>query len=444
SGPDGRYELPGFGASGVYDVHVRAAGYGKTETPDLELDGVGAELELDFSLEPARQATGRVVDAEGAPVEGAYVAAVANHWDDDRAGGAIWSQGTQVTDWVSTSSDADGRFALGDVRPDVRHALLVRAAGHGVAIVDFPADEPSSREIAFGEIVLAPPITLAGVVVDQHGRPVPRAEVALRGSPEGRFALSRRDEPWFEGYVDEREGRADVRGRFVFRDVAPGAYALEASLGRDEAGAPVDVTLRRGEERRDVELEIVRGLEVRGRVVGPNGETVSRAIVYVAPRAGGALKTRVVGGDGSFVVSGLGDGMVRVVAHPLARDDGWPAFRGSAPLDVPAGTRDVVVRLRPGARIAGKVVDERGGAVGRALVTAYDDAGEKVAGALSREDGGFELDVPPDAPVRLEVKRTIDSTTPGKAFDVVDERSVVVEGVRPGASDVEVTVASGG
>lgn len=443
SGPDGRYELPGFGASGVYDIHVRAAGYGKQETPDLDLAPATVEHELDFALRPARRVTGRVVDPSGSPIEDAYVAAVANQWDEDREGGAVWSQGTQVTDWVSSRSGADGRFSIGDLRPDARHALLVRADAYAVAIVDFPAGELEQPEIPLGDVVLAAPITVKGLVVDQHGRVVPRAEVTLTGHPEGRFTRSGRDEPWFTGYVDERESRADDQGRFVFRDVGPGTYQLHPNRGRDETGPPVELVLRSGDVNREARLTVERGLEVSGKVVGPHGEGVSRAIVYVAGVEGGNLGVRMVGGDGTFTVKGLPPGEVRLTAEPLSTGDEavvGPRIRGSASRDVAAGTRGVVLELRLALVISGRVADSAGTGVERAIVTARDASGSKADVTFTSEEGGFELDVPPTGRFRIEVQRTTESATPGKAFDLQDAIAAVVSDVAAGTTDLLIEV----
>jgi RNA polymerase sigma factor (sigma-70 family) len=107
SGPDGRYELRGFGG-GHEDVHVRAAGYGRTER---RIGKTSAEkLTVDFALSVGRELRGRVVGADGAPIEGAYVAAPASKHN----------RGVQSTDWPSTRTGADGTFVVKDLRRDLR------------------------------------------------------------------------------------------------------------------------------------------------------------------------------------------------------------------------------------------------------------------------------------------------------------------------------------
>ena len=439
---DGRFEMPGFGASGVYDIHVRADGYGRTETADMDLDDLHEELELDFALMPGRRVLGRVVDGAGRPVIDAYVAAVSNLYDESDRGNALWSQGTQRSDWRSTRTAGDGTFAIGSLRPDTRHALLVRADGYGVAVVDFPADEHELGVIDVGDVRLASPIVLAGRVRDQHGQPVPRAHVELTGDPAGRFALSGRDEPWFTGYVDERSTVADDSGRFLFRAVAPGRYELHPERGREETGPAVVVVLEEGSGRRDVDLEIQRGLAISGRVEGPFGDDVNQVVVSVTGPGGEMAGMRVVRPDGTFVVKGLDPGTYSLVARPLKGVDaaGGRSLRASEPAVVDAGSSDVLLRLREASVIAGRVVDRNGEGVARAIVTARDASGQKVGGTFTSDLGRFEIDVAPAGRFTVEVQLTRQTTDPGKAFEVIDGPPTTIDDVPAGASDVVVEV----
>ena len=75
----GSYEMLGLGGArrrDIGDLRVRAAGYGN-ERKILDNEELTEDTRLDFVLHPARVASGRVVDTDGAPIEGVYVAGVA-------------------------------------------------------------------------------------------------------------------------------------------------------------------------------------------------------------------------------------------------------------------------------------------------------------------------------------------------------------------------------
>lgn len=441
SDADGRYELPGFGAVGIYDIHVRARGYGKTETGDMELDPELTELTIDFQLRPARQAIGRVVDPRGLPVEGAYVAAVASHLDETTGGKVWWSSATHRSDWNSTLSAADGTFRVNDLRPDARHALLVRRAGLGLVVVDFPANEPELAEIDLGELLLPPSSAIHGRVVDENGLPVAGCRIDLRGDPDGRLSLSGADEPWFTGYVDEREIRAGPEGRFRFLDVAPGTYRLTPSRAGENRGASLEVVVELGTMLDEVVLTVQTTLSISGQVLDPFGKPMTGVLVMVQDESGEMKGMTSVDVSGRFVVHGLQAGQHLVTANPISypgdESATGPVYRKGRSPQVLAGTSDLLIRLEQAERVFGRVLDAADQPVFRALLNAVDEQGESVGSDITSENGTFAMEIPPGATVRIEVQLTIDTDDPNRLFQVVEGPPAIVEkGIRAGGGEL--------
>jgi len=425
SGPDGRYALEGFGASGTYDVHVRAAGYGRTESGDLEIDPELEEFTLDFELEPARRASGRVLDPSGQPLAGAYVAAVANEFDRGRKSAAWWSSGTQKSDWQSAWSDDEGRFLIVDLRPDARHSLFVRAEGLGVAVFDFPAGEFDLRTIDLGDLTLEHASVIFGLVVDEFQRPVAETRVTMNGHGRSRLSLSGQQEPWFEGYVDERETITDAEGRFRFRQVAPGEYTLTAGRRNENESEPVTISILAPGQLEEVRLMTTLGLAIAGRVLDPEGAPAAGTLVLVQDEAGGVGGMTVARADGTFRIDGFEPGAYTVRANPTAQpagEAGGPQVRQTSARGVPAGTPDLVLRLGRASTIEGQVVDAEGNPIARAIVAAVDENGARVASDLTEPTGRFALATPPGIVVRIEVQLTADSDDPKRAFVIREDR----------------------
>lgn len=169
---EGRYELAGLEAGGQAEFVLSAPGYGRF---DFRLDPVpSAGVEQDFTLLPGRRVSGRVVDGAGAPVVGASV--------------CLGARGPSGLDEARTATDAGGGFVLEDVRRDLRHSLLVLAAGRAAALRDLPASEWETDDLTLEPIRLARPGVLAGHVVDGRGEPVAGFRLSLAGEPRERDA----------------------------------------------------------------------------------------------------------------------------------------------------------------------------------------------------------------------------------------------------------------
>ncbi len=424
---DGRYVYRGFPDS-HRDLEVRAPGYGRSERAVRDKITRRVAPTVDFELHAARQARGRVIDASGKPLPGAYVAATASDYEGpDRS---------QRIDWASSVTAADGTFEIADMRPDMRHFLLVASAGHGTVVFDFPPSETHGPVVDLGVIQLERQALIRGVVVDQGGEPVAAHPVILRGSnaDRDRLAGSQRVRRWnIDGYIAERSATTDDLGRFAFADVAGGTYTAYVMVEGAHTPVTTEVTVSAGQVVGGVRLVLPRGLGLQGRVVLSDNGPMPKVYISVEPQDGQEAMARgEVRVNGDFAVRGLLPGRYLVTAYPYQTPADKVKGRRFAPrriAGIQAGRSDVVLELTRAAVTTGRVVDPQGLPVAAAFVTAVDAAGLHVDGTTANDHGAFELLLAEGTHVTLQVNRPRDKGAP-------ESPRVSVQGVAAGSRDV--------
>ncbi len=348
--------------------------------------------------------SGRVIDGTGRkPVAGALV------WASADPGAFV-------------RADAEGRFQL---PAPARRRFEVEVLAPGFL--------PRKLAIPGPQLASGKPVTLAldragalrGQIVDAQSRPVAGAEVvAVPAAALSPRALDPAD-PVAERTV------SDVQGRFQLRLLQPQEdYEVRALRSGSWPAARTATVGDPGAAPRTVKLVLTPARGARGRIQDPAGKPVAGAEVTLrASLRPGSLQVLPLSSDapiadkGAVVVQSDGQGGFSFPAAPapemelLVRRDGYaptllPALR------LPAGTGPAdlgVVVLRPGAPIAGRVLDQRGRPVLGAEVFALREAvdansfertvrGRKPA-ADSAADGRFLLkDLPADTPVHLAVR----------------------------------------
>jgi RNA polymerase sigma factor (sigma-70 family) len=331
---DGRYELPGWTGEGVSDVHVRAEGYAG--------DGkvVGAAERIDFELARGYAASGRVVGPEGQPIAGAQVSLVAAPMGDHEE---------QISS-ANAESDADGRFRVTSLRPGMRHVVVVLAAGYARLRRETPTAS-STSEMALGDLVLAVPRRVEGVVVGADGSPLQRQEVILSGPGTGDDVGS--------FYGRSVESATDDLGRFRFTEVGPGDYEVVVRpAGAQELRKRVIVPPDK--DVLDVRVERAATREITVSITDVEGEPLTGAVVALT------------NSDNSHIQAPVDANGVARVTVPAVRAMTWsvyPPQRGERTFLQPAWVplprdRDAfTVALEEAAYVTGKVVDEGGAPV---------------------------------------------------------------------------------
>lgn len=440
SGEDGRFTIRISGET----TRLRASATGFVAVDR----GIGDEArELELVLGRGRTLAGRVEDLHGVPVPGAVVRMVSTHAGE-----------------LEVTADDAGAFALTAVPATTVDLLAI--AGNGMSEVHAVAGGESSQD---GLVLVVPTRGwMRGTVIDGEGEPVANATVHatpdLRGRSGPTAAIAARG---------ALRAVTDERGAFTLAGLRPGRFALRA-VGSDEID--VDPITRAatiaatGED--DVVVRLLRGGDVRGRVLTHDGTPAPRFTVRVDT----GTRHEIVGGEGSFDLHGIaagrhvvtidGPGLGGFVLDDVAiaedeltdlgelRDDGGRTLAGlvhdrdgipvagaivraGASIDrMPDGGLDV--RSRGGDPSDDRAESDRDGRfairglpAGRLVAVAeHPDAGRSRGTSVLADDTAVTLELVPSAPVSGRV--TIDGAgAPGVAVtlahdDAVDARAIAI------------------
>lgn len=348
--------------------------------------------------------------SEPAPSPGTVVSQPRPHDPQADSSAAVASTG----DLRNANDEPSERGAVGDVR-DRRATLLVRAvwadlspaagvhlflreaplegAGHDLAaittgadgIASFPdlwpgrhhlrsdRDDRQVLDVVAGPqqvtFTLAAGVAVVGIVRDAKGGPVADAGIWLQTARTS----------WDAG---REVARSDGRGRFELQHMNP-----QRSLGAFAKGhgpSPLVDLEQIDTAKVPVRVELVlgpNGGELAGVVRDSDGRPVAAAIVAAGrgPRfldhrgdevvEAWTSRTAVTAADGTFVIAGLAIGQLPVAV----RADGFAVWRGTAAIQAGVTTTLAVVLLAS-ATLHGQIVDGRGIAEARAVVSAYDRA----------------------------------------------------------------------
>jgi RNA polymerase sigma-70 factor (ECF subfamily) len=398
---NGEYRLTGFGELGVYELYARARGYGQAADSPAIVDA--RHRRLDFALQPARAASGRLVDADGRPVSGAYVAAVGRG-------------GPSEVDWSSAQSDAEGRFRCADLAASLRHALLVHHTHFATVVYDFPLEERTTPELELGTFVLRPPGLVAGRVLDAEGRGIAGATIELAGTNRDRRSLVTdplaSQEEVGESYVSQRETFTYEEGRFWFGGTPEGDFTLTARASGRAPLATTPLTLGPGERRSDVRLEFPVGGTLRGRVVDESAVGLGGVIVRAKPEPPQRglryeIATRTAP-DGTFELRDLPAARYTLEVFPFIPGD-VPGSSTLAPSlysyleHVSPDAEPVVLTVRRGLFIEGVLRNASGEPLYGYSISIVNQAGEGGLGATTDSEGRFRLGVEPGTTWTLTV-----------------------------------------
>ncbi|MFG0317748.1 MAG: carboxypeptidase regulatory-like domain-containing protein, partial [Planctomycetota bacterium JB042] len=228
----------------------------------------GEWIEIDFGARRAdgTRLTGRLTDAAGRVEPGLMLTL-------SRQESALVDQES----WVTSTTDADGRFGFDHVRPGPHVLYLTDTSGgrvQEVGVVDVPAVPEHAVDLVL------PGAEIGGRVVDDRtGAGLPFSLVLL--VPDD----GRRDDSIAAKVA------CDAAGAFRLRFVRPGPYRLRAIPAREELGT-VDVALHLDVDgKEEVTLRAASGGALRVTVVDPSGAAVGDAAVRLFDETGRPFST---------------------------------------------------------------------------------------------------------------------------------------------------------
>lgn len=359
-------------------------------------------------------------------------------WPAADPGRAVWT-------------DDQGRFTL---RVPFLDAPALQAAAPGYQVATARSDRSPREGLT---VSLAPAAAVAGLVVDEAGRPVPGAEIEAFPT----------EAPLPEGEVSGWS-RTDSLGRFRLDGLRPKERLTARVLASGFALLESPMPPLAPEPATPVRLALQRGRTVVGTIVDAAGSPIQGAEVLAYPldpaaqpesllRAKAREMRGATGRDGTFSLPAVGAGQIDLALRAAGAGPKW--LRG---VDVPPGQTPLDlgrIVLGPESPLRGSVIDEAGSPVSGAKVTAVplvslprpgdfaasppatltDEAGqfalrgleEGVKVLLRGEQAGF-------LPATLEVALAVDpapvllTLKPAAALrgSVVDEEAKPVEGAR--------------
>ncbi|WP_224240722.1 carboxypeptidase-like regulatory domain-containing protein [Hyalangium gracile] len=328
---------------------------------------------------------------------------------------AVAQASVSVTLWVEVTeqgeassvrharTDSQGRFTLRGLRPG-RFMVEAKADQDGMERATAKPVELRGTEQAAVALRFTAGRTLSGIVVDGHGEPVAdafiQAQAPLRAAP-----------PWRRHVISCGTGRdmgvhTGPDGRFTLKHLVEGTYELSAwKAGYTFVPARAHGATRSsrdallvGEGTTEVRVVLERDGRIRGRVVGPDGGPLRHFTVNGMSFSGPT---------GTFEQSFKNSGVeqLELAAPKLATV--LRSVKVQEGVDVELGD----VRLGPGRRVTGRVLDaETGAPIADAEVRFMDEVPGLVRSVMESRpvrtgaDGTFEFPRVDDRPLTLEAQ----------------------------------------
>ena len=289
--PEGPYTAMAIGEAGRGDAnHMVRVTPGESTPVELTLDRRENEPKPPSDLPDQRyELTGRVIDAQGAPVAGAIVTAVEKGY---------WSENEEPSLRVITR--ADGSFAL--VSRQASISVDAYRIGGGRATATLVSGQPATIE-------LAREAAITGSVVRADGSPAMRFQLRLGDGPQGRT-----------------QNFDHTGGRFAIEDNGEYPLLLAAQIN-GVAGEPI--TLAADSPKTGIVLRLPKTVTITGRVVdGATRKPIANVRVNGRQGVDGWAPwfihaDQVTGDDGRFTMRDLPPGPLMLELTPPT--DAWSA-----------------------------------------------------------------------------------------------------------------------
>jgi hypothetical protein len=426
---------------------------------NLGSDSLGAFVPVDVGLglgDEARGDGGVVVPVTELTVELVPTAKLAGVVRDD-AGHPLPGAFVRVEELdrplpVEIETGADGRFVVADRLSGNNYRVSVRRSGY---IPDGPRTAVAGGAVL--EVRLRRGATLDGSVVDESGRPIAGAELAVVSetgesasaavtpapSNDGSAPAPNAGDGWSRleqsGELGVLRGpipfppalplasaapgpsatalpRSDSQGKFHLAELAPGKVIVTARHPDFAAGDTVPVVLVGGQAR-SVRITLRAGALLRGRVVDEDHHGVGDAEVTTSDG-----RTLITDASGQFTVPHLLSSV-----QLRARHAGY--LRADAKVEIAADQSSAEVELtlhHALGRLGGQVLGARGDAAPGARVTVTPRGGEAVS-AVADRDGRFHIDGLPEGPYRVTVDRAGSPRLRIAALEASDDVRLMLE-----------------
>jgi RNA polymerase sigma-70 factor (ECF subfamily) len=322
----------------------------------IDRGSASRERYCELVMRPESALTGLVTDPEGKPIEGAFVGLRGAYSQKEmNSFGAAWTE-------------ENGRFTF-DFMPPGSYRMEIGASGF--VALQTPWVKAGDPDLVFQ---LERGNTISGRVIDTaNGRALPHVGI-IAGTGTGQERK----------YAN---GETDDAGRFVVGGLDSGTFELRTGsrkLGGEMPyvlQAPVSVVLKPGQPVTGVELKVVIGATVSGRVVDAETGQPPQARSWVGANKredkdyAGYCGSAIVGEDGRYKIAGLPLGKLFLSSYD--RDRVYADATVPVTINAYASVEGVDFSLVKAAKqadsgkvVQGKVVDAKGTPVPAATVVA--------------------------------------------------------------------------
>lgn len=331
TGEDGGFRCEGWDP-GTYTLAARKAGVGQVEKSVVLGD---ADVMVDLYLKPELVISGRVVTAEGEPVADRVVRA------QPPAAGFF--------DSFTERTAADGSFTIRGVHEGTYELLVGSPSDPTGLLTPHRYPEP---------IVVRDGLSVTGLEIRLEATTVLRG--VLHGLSEGEVtrAVVAAQEVGAEGLPRTLGGEVGEGGRYEIAGIGPGAWTVVAVGPERVAQARAKIEIRPGEEDPVLDLTLVRGVTVAGRVL-LGGNPWAGAMVGMLEAAG--MTTTDLGGR--FELPGIPAGRQEIILAGGSLEEGMTLV--TREVDVEEG-REVVIDVAVG-RVRGLVTGPNGPLAGASV-----------------------------------------------------------------------------
>lgn len=344
----GKFNLRDIRPSDYYTLYVTHADFCPTKSTGVQVGQRDEYTEPPIVMQKGSPLSGSVTDTSGAPIAGAELALDVNMFS--QLPGPL--RQTAIT-------DGSGFYSFDHVASGML-TLIVMADGFGTQAhggMTFNGRDPITQDL---ELEIA--AIIAGKVTDaETGKPIEGAQLlALNYSNSNRssrdFTVSAED------------------GSFSLARLSAGDYTVMINA----FGYNTDRILRVQTGELNIEIKLQGKAQASGTVIaGDTGAPVASGVLQLRTVHNGTDFTSpmdVAGTfeNGQFTLSNVPAGEYLIEASAIAL--GYSATY-SSPFTVADGqnVNGIVIRLKRGAKITGRVTDESGRAVGGALVSTHDN-----------------------------------------------------------------------
>lgn len=204
-----------------------------------------------IELDPGAGLSGRILTADGTPIEGAHV--------------RIRSSSEEGLAHKKTTTGEDGSFRFSALVECKTAIVSVIAEGYAIHVEHDVVVGRGARELV---LHLQPGLSLAGEVFDEQGVPVPHVRVAIEGDRLVEFPdVSYTNVTTWEWQCGKNKVTSDAHGRFRIDGLYDGAFAVRAQ-DPDDPQRKMEVLTRAGDEAIVISFDraLMDGLVLEGHV----------------------------------------------------------------------------------------------------------------------------------------------------------------------------------